>query len=594
MLKSIQTLYRGLDAIRRLILNVGFLVTVLILGAFIWFGMQTGTIEKGSLLKIDLRGQLVETLPEADRSFLKTMIGNDFQGETRLSDVTEALQIAASDPLIAGVVLNVGDLTGAGMVGIREVGQAIDRYRETSGKKVWVWSPSYTQTQYLIGQHADHLAVHPMGMVELKGLSSTSLYFGGFFDFFGIEPEVRKAGAFKSAPEIFIAEEPSEANLLAQKSYMDEAWRGLSVDIEKRRGLKEGSVFSYLDGFSELLDNQSSLMEALRERGYVDAVETWESFEKKLADTYTESGKPQDIYAISYLDYLNFYPLSPLTEPGVGVIVLEGEITKIPDAGGITPDRVAMLLSDASADPNVKVLLLRINSPGGDAVASEMIRSSIEAFKAEKKVPVVVSMGDAAASGGYWISTVGDKIIADPYSITGSIGVFAMTFHAETLRDRLDIGRGGYRTSPLADVGRPFSGPSALENRWIDHEVNRTYHAFKKLVAESRDMSPEAVEAVAQGRVWMGTQAHENGLVDCVGGYDEAMKIAIELASLPEDARSVRFEPVPEGMKAVFMSLLQASGRTDLAAWVKAKAEWDTLVALSGKPLVRLPVEPTL
>lgn len=594
MLKSIQTLYRVLDAIRRLILNVGFLLTVLILGVFVWLGTQTGTLEKGSLLRIDLTGQLVETLPEADRSFLKTMIGNDFRGETRLSDVTEALRIAASDPLIAGVVLNIQDLTGAGMAGIREVGQAIDRYREMSGKKVWVWSSSYTQAQYLIGLHADHLAVHPMGMVELKGLSSTSLYFGGFFDFFGIEPEVRKAGAFKSAPEIFIAEEPSEANLLAQKSYMDEAWRGLSGDIEKRRGLKDGSVSSYLDGFADLLDNQSSLTEVLCERGYVDAVETWEVFEDKLANTYTDSGKSQDIYTINYLDYLNFYPRPSLTEPGVGVIVLEGEITQMPDAGGITPDRVAMLLSDAAADPNVKALLLRINSPGGDAVASEMIRSSLEAFKTEKKVPVVVSMGDAAASGGYWISTVGDKIVADPYSITGSIGVFAMTFHAETLRERLDIGRGGYSTSPLADVGRPFSGPSALENRWIDHEVNRTYYAFKKLVGDSRNMSPEAVEAVAQGRVWMGTQALENGLVDRVGGYDEAMKLAIELASLSADARSVRFEPVPEGMRAVLMSLLQASVGKDLAVWVKSRAEWDAFVALSGKPLVRLPVEPTL
>lgn len=594
MLKSIQTLYRGFDAIRRLILNVGFLLTIFILGAFFWFGMQTGSIEKGSLLRIDLTGDLVETLPEADRNFLKKLVGNDFRGETRLVDVVDALDIAARDPRIAGVVLGLGDMTGAGMAGIRELGLAIDRYREVSGKKVWAWSPSYTQAQYLVGMHADHLAVHPMGMVELKGLSSTSLYFGGFFDFFGFEPSVRKAGAFKSAPEVLTAEEPSRENLLAQKSYMDEAWQGLAADIEKRRSLEKGSVSSYLEGFSDSLDDQSSLMETLREKGYLDAVESWEIFENKLAVAYSESGKPQDLFAIDYVDYLNFHPLSNLTVPGVGVIVLEGQIAQMPEAGSVTPDRVAMLLSDAAGDPNVKALLLRINSPGGDAVASEMIRSSIEAFKTEKKIPVVVSMGDAAASGGYWIATAGDKIVADPYSITGSIGVFAMTFHAEKFLDRLDIGRGGYRTSPVADMGRPFSGPSEIENRWIDHEVNRTYRTFKKLVVEARGMTPEAVESVAQGRVWMGTQALENGLVDKLGGYDEAMSLAIELASLPEDARSVRFEPKPEGMKAVLMSLLQASGGHDLAAWIKAKAEWDALLAMSGKPLARLAVEPTL
>lgn len=594
MLKTLKTFYCFLDTVRRFILNVLFIVTVIVLMFFILARSQTDTIPNGTLLRLDLTGALVEVGTDSNRSLIRTLVSSNVEGETRLSDVLEALQRASEDPRVSGVVLELGELSEAGMASIREITTAIDRYRQISGKKVWVWAPSYTQTQYLIGLHADHLAVHPMGMVEIKGLSSTSLYLGEFFKLLGIQPEVRKAGTFKSAPEMLVAEEPSAASLLAQKSYMDEAWNGLISDVERRRGLPEGSVVSYLNDFSKFLDMPKSVLEILRDQGYIDAISSKESFEASLIQSYSLTGQRKDLSIIDYREYLNFYPSSELTTPGIGVIVVEGEISQISETGGMTPERFSSLLSAVEMDPNVKVLLLRVNSPGGDALASEMIRTNLETFKKETGIPVIVSMGDTAASGGYWIATAGDKIIADPYSITGSIGVFAMTFHAEELKNRLNIGRGGYRTSPLADIGKSMVGPLEIESRWIDHEVNRTYVLFKHLVEVSRKMPAESVEAVAQGRIWMGTQAFKNGLVDELGGYDEAIKLARKTAGLPLEAPCIRFHSEYEDIGAFLRTLLQVASGEDLVKWFKIKNEWETMAGVSGKPMARLLDKPTL
>ncbi|MDY4163086.1 MAG: signal peptide peptidase SppA [Sutterella sp.] len=594
MLSRLLQIGRLFDGLRRVILNLfffGIILTILVWG---WMNLKPIEVEQGTLLRVDIAGSITEAGSDAPQIRFLSAAGVEKAPVTRLRDVLDALRAAKSDPRIAGVVLMLDQMDGAGMAAIREIGAAIDDYRRTSGKKVWVWDSSYTQAQYLIAAHADHAGVHPMGDVILKGLSSTSLYWGSVMSRLGIDVEVRRAGAFKSAPEILTSEKPSAENLAAQKIWMDEAWKGISADLENRRGLIEGSVQTLLKKLPEAIKSERTLPLFFLENGLIDALETREEFENALAVEYTATGKPADLKVVDSQDYLSAYPELPLAEPGVAVVIAEGEILSAPGMGGMTPEGIGALIDEAEQDPNVRALVVRVNSPGGDALAAEMIRARLESFKKVRQIPVVISMGDAAASGGYWIATAGDRIIADPFSVTGSIGVFAMSFHAETLRGRLGIGRGGYRTTPLADLGNPAAAPSELEMSLIDGGVNRTYRDFKRFVCTSRNMKDEDVERVAQGRVWMGSQAVKFGLADAEGGYYDAVSVAKKLAGLSDEAGTAVYEPETGGWRSVMLSLLRASLGETAVRLLNEEAAFSALLSQSGRPAAWAPFAPKL
>ena len=278
----------------------------------------------------------------------------------------------------------------------------------------------------------------------------------------------------------------------------------------------------------------------------------------------------------------------------VAVLIAEGEITGIPELGGMTPDAINGVIDDIEADPRVRALVVRVNSPGGDAVAAEQIRSRLVEYKKNSRNPVIVSMGDTAASGGYWIATAGDRIVADPLSITGSIGVFAMSVHAEGLREELKVGRGGYRTTPLADFGNIAAAPGNVERKLIMGGVNRTYADFKRLVSESRGMSVEEVERVAQGRVWTGAQAVKFGLADAQGGLDEALRLARLEAKLSVEARSVFWEPVDVSWRGAVRSLFQSQTGVTVSRVLETQRMLDAIVAQSNRPLAWAPFVPAL
>ena len=278
----------------------------------------------------------------------------------------------------------------------------------------------------------------------------------------------------------------------------------------------------------------------------------------------------------------------------MAVLIAEGEITGIPELGGMTPDAINGVIDDIEADPRVRALVVRVNSPGGDAVAAEQIRSRLVEYKKNSRNPVIVSMGDTAASGGYWIATAGDRIVADPLSITGSIGVFAMSVHAEGLREELKVGRGGYRTTPLADFGNIAAAPGNVERKLIMGGVNRTYADFKRLVSESRGMSVEEVERVAQGRVWTGAQAVKFGLADAQGGLDEALRLARLEAKLSVEARSVFWEPVDVSWRGAVRSLFQSQTGVTVSRVLETQRMLDAIVAQSNRPLAWAPFVPAL
>ena len=270
MFSRIAAAYALLDGVRRLLVNLLFLLTLVTLAVVFWVASEAPNLPKGTLLRIDLVGEVKESGP-AEPSFMLSMFGQDsFDENTRLADVVDALDRAAHDDRIAGVVLRVDDLAGAGMASIREIGAAIDRYRQTSGHQVWTWSISYTQPQYLVAAHADHVGIHPMGDAIVKGPSATTFYWGPLLNAAGLEVEVHKAGAFKSAPEIFTSGRPSAESLAAQKSYMDDAWTGLVSRLEARRGLVNGTVEKFIAGIALDETAKKSLSVFFREAGLID------------------------------------------------------------------------------------------------------------------------------------------------------------------------------------------------------------------------------------------------------------------------------------------------------------------------------------
>ena len=592
MFSRIAAAYALLDGVRRLLVNLLFLLTLVTLAVVFWVASEAPNLPKGTLLRIELVGEVQESGP-AEPSFMLSMFGQDsFEENTRLADVVDALDRAAHDDRIAGVVLRVDDLAGAGMASIREIGAAIDRYRQTSGRQVWTWSTSYTQPQYLVAAHADHVGIHPMGDAIVKGLSATTFYWGPLLNAAGLEVEVHKAGAFKSAPEIFTSGRPSAESLAAQKSYMDDAWAGLVTRLEARRGLVNGTVEKLIAGIAKDGTADKSLSVLFREAGLIDELETRDAYLQKLADKYA-GGQVKDLKAIDATAYLAATETVPAGDT-VAVLIAEGEITGMPELGGMTPDGINGVIDEIQEDPKDKALVVRVNSPGGDAVAAELIRARLVEYKKKTGNPVIISMGDTAASGGYWIATAGDRIVADPLSITGSIGVFAMSVHAEGLREELKVGRGGYRTTPLADFGNPAAAPGDVERRLIEGGVSRTYADFKKLVAESRNMSVEEVERVAQGRVWTGAQAVKFGLADAQGGLDEALKLACREAKLPAETASVLWEPVDTSWRGALRALLQSRAGAAVGKVLEVRQTLDALAAQSNRPLAWAPFEPTL
>ncbi len=592
MFSRITAAYRLLDGFRRLLVNLLFFLALVLVVAVCWMAAQVPDLPKGTLLRINLVGEVKESGP-VEPPFMLSMLGHgSLEENTRLSDVVEALDRAAGDERIAGVVLRVDDLSGAGMASIREIGAAIDRYRQESGRQVWTWSTSYTQPQYLIAAHSDHVGIHPMGDAVIKGLSSTTLYWGPLLRAAGLEVEVHKAGAFKSAPEIFTSGKPSAESLAAQKSYMDDAWAGLVTRLEARRGLVNGTVEKFIARLSKDGIADKPLSALFQEAGLIDELETRDAYLQKLADTYA-GGVVKDLKSVDVATYLTVTN-GVQTDESIAVLIAEGEITGLADLGGMTPDGINGVIDEIEADPMVRALVVRVNSPGGDAMAAELIRARLVEYKKKTKNPVIISMGDVAASGGYWIATAGDRIVADPLSITGSIGVFAMSVHAEGLREELKVGRGGYRTTPLSDFGNPVAAPGEAERRLVEGGVNRTYADFKKLVSESRSMSGEEVERVAQGRVWTGAQAVKYGLADAQGGLDEALKLACREAKLPAGTETVFWEPVDAPWRGALRALLQSKAMGFAGKVLEAKQTLDALSSQSNRPMAWAPFEPAL
>lgn len=505
------------------------LVLLIILGVFFLFSSASNPpiISNNTVLVLDLNGNMREQTN--DTSLLSQVLAGDEHTDTSLQHVIATLNEAAQDSRIRAVLLRLDHLDSIGLASTQELGLALNRFKQ-SRKPIWAWGTRFTQAQYGVATYADKIFLHPLGDVEMKGLSTERLYWGDTLRKLGINVHVFKAGAYKSAPEVFTNSSPSHESEQAEHIWLDQAWKTYQTQIEQARHLQPKSIEQYMEHLPTLVEESLGDMTALALHSrFIDGIKTHAQMQSWIAEQLKIKNTQ-----ISYLSYADWLPhTESSTQPGVAVIVAEGEISDSDNSDeGITPSRVITQIEQAKSDPFIQALVLRINSPGGAVMASEQIRQSLLSFKQTGK-PLIVSMGDTAASGGYWIASAADKIVALPNTITGSIGVFGIVPTFEKSMDYLNIGHGGVSTAWPAENRHLLESLDPRTKRVLQANIQHTYRYFLNIVAQSRELSNNEVQYLAQGKVWTGTQAKQFKLIDELGGLDKALVLAKNAGKLP-------------------------------------------------------------
>ncbi|RVU47226.1 signal peptide peptidase SppA [Rubrivivax rivuli] len=539
----------ALDFTRRALLN---LLLLAVLATLLWLWLRDGPepLQPKTALVLDLQGRISEQRPESGRGSALRRLEGERDEQTRLRDVLAALKAAERDPAIAHVLLLTDGLQGAGLATLREVAAAMQAVK-AAGKPVYAWGSNYDQPSYYLAAHATELWLHPMGGIEIVGYGRTRSYYKDLFEKVGVTAHVIRAGQFKNAAETFSASGPSEQTKEADAALYNALWSTWTGGVEKARQLPAGSVMQAIDSLPDSLAAAGGdLARWAVQRKLVTALKTRDEMRARLielgekAEATPDSAAPPTFRQVNWRAYLARQ--KPETSgDALGIVVAEGGISD----GRAGPGRIgglstAELIRQAREDKQIKAVVLRVNSPGGSAFGSELVRRELELTRAAGK-PVVVSMGDVAASGGYWISLAADELLADPATITGSIGVVAMLPTAEGAFSKLGIRAAGASTTWLGTAYDLRTGLDPRLRTLIQSGVDHIYKDFITRVAQARKTTPEKIDAVAQGRVWAGSQALGHGLVDRLGGLNDAVRVAAARAKLNEGHRVVYVEAPP-------------------------------------------------
>ena len=532
--------WRTLDATRRVILNLLFLLILIILVSAMFSGGVKPITEKTALV-MELKGDLVEQHSGTVRDALMSNISGEQEKSVQLRDVLTVLDAAAKDKNIGSVVLMLDDLNGAGLATLHEVGSALDRVR-AAGKPVIAWGGSYDQKRYLLASHASEVYMHPMGTLLIRGFGGHRNYYRDALDKLGVTVNLLKVGTFKSAAEPFISNGPSPAAAEAEAYLYDALWAGYTADIEKNRKLAAGTIMKVIDNLPKLMEEaQGDIGKLALSNKLVDGLKTRDEIRAMMIKRGAKDEENKTFRQVGFHDYLA-RQTPKMFGDGVGVIVAEGEITDgNASPGAIGGQSTANMIRKARDDDAIKAIVLRVDSPGGSPYGSELIRRELELARAAGK-PVVGSMGSVAASGGYWIAMAADEIIADRSTITGSIGVFALIPTADKVADKLGVHTAGHTTTWLADAYNPLRPLDPRVAQLLQSNVERIYQDFTTKAATARKTTPAKIDEVGQGRVWTGLQAQERGLVDTIGSYGDALKSAAKLAKLGPDYRVAYIE----------------------------------------------------
>ncbi|NCT66972.1 MAG: signal peptide peptidase SppA [Rhodanobacteraceae bacterium] len=534
---AIRRLFRGLwnalDFTRRLVFNLIFLV-ILVAFVIALFSARPVLAPRTALV-LDPKGVVVEQYStDALRRAAGSLSGSG-DGEVQLRDLLRVIDAAAKDARIERLVLLPDDIDGVGLASARELGAALDRFR-AAGKEVVAVSGGMAQNQYLVAAHADTILLDPEGAVLLEGLSSYRSYFKDALDKLGVQVHLIKVGTYKSAAEPYVLNQASDAAKEATAYWMGGIWQDYLADVAGLRKLDAAALADDIAHFDQrVAAHAGDLAKLALEQKLVDQLATRAEARAWLRARGVAEGS-DGFRQVDFKKYLaTLGPDGLPLGPQVAVVVAQGEIVPGEQPPGTIGGRsTAQLVRAAREDDKVKAIVLRVNSPGGDATASEQIRRELAQAREAGK-PVIVSMGDVAASGGYWISMSSDEIWAEPTTITGSIGIFGLLVTIPDTLARLGIHTDGTGTTPLAgsfDIRRPLS--PQLE-AILTSVIGRGYHEFIGKVAKARGKTPEQVDAIAQGRVWSGAQAKERGLVDKLGGLDDAIAAAAARAKLGTD-----------------------------------------------------------
>jgi protease IV len=532
-----------LDNSRRALLNLLLLALVL---AVLWALLRGGTpaLQPKTALVLDLSGRISEQRSGSPRdAALKQLRGQEV-GQLQLRDVLAVLDAAARDEKISHALLLLDNFGGAGLPTLREVANALDRFK-ASGKQVIAWGSDFDQRQFYLAARANEVWLHPMGGVGVEGYGRYRSYYKDLFDKIGVSANVVRAGKFKNASETYAANGPSKETQESDSALYNSLWTSWTGDVEKARKQAPGSVMAAIDSLpASLVAQQGDMAQWALQRKWVDALKTRDELRASMIDKGIKDDKHKSFRQVSFYDYLSRVKPQFMGD-AVGVVVAEGGISDGRSGpGGIGGLSTSELIRKAREDDNIKALVLRVNSPGGSAFGSELIRRELELTRKAGK-PVVVSMGDVAASGGYWISMASDEMWADEATITGSIGVIAMLPSAQGAMDKLGVKSAGVTTTWLAGAGDPLRAPDPRYVQLVQTSVDHIYRDFTTRAAGARKSTPEKIDTIAQGRVWSGKHALANGLVDKLGGLTDALASAAKLAKLTANPRVQYIEADP-------------------------------------------------
>jgi protease-4 len=576
--RALRGLWWLLDTGRRALLNLLLLLIVLMLA---WALLRGGppALQPKTALVIDLSGRISEQRAGSTRDTALKQLRGQNDAQTRLRDVLAVLDAAAKDPAITHALLLTDNLGGAGMATLHEVAAAIERFK-AAGKPVVAWASDHDQRSYFLAAHASEVWLHPMGGISVQGFGGYRSYYKDLLDRVGISANVVRAGKFKNANETFAASGPSPETVESDGVLYKTLWDSWTRGVENARKQPAGSVMQAIDSLpGSLVEAGGDSAQWALQRKWVDALKTRD----ELRAAFIQRGEKDDktFRQVSAGEYLS--RIKPtLGGDAVGVIVAEGGIGDgQAGPGSIGGLSTSELIRRAREDDKIKALVLRVNSPGGSAFGSELIRRELELTRKAGK-PVVVSMGDLAASGGYWISLAADEVIADEASITGSIGVVAMLPTAQGAFQKLGVNTAGVTTTWLAGAYDLRRGIEPRFVQLVQTSIDHVYRDFTTKAAAARKSTPEKIDEVAQGRVWAGKDALARGLVDRLGSFGDALKSAASRAKLAEGYR-VEYVETPPGRWDVW---LQRFGLAELpSALAPPTDEAQTLSTLAGLAL---------
>jgi protease-4 len=593
-------IWRGLDGLRKIL---HLILLIVIFGAIVWaVSSSTPSVPYRAALVVKPEGRLVEQLSgDPVQRAVENAQGRERQ-ETRLWDLVDAIRAARTDRRIRVLVLDLDDMQGAGLPELEELASAIRKFR-TSGKPVIAYGTAYDQDQYYLAAQAGKIYLDPTGYVMIEGYSRYPLYFKGLLQKLGVNVNVFRVGTFKSAVEIFTRADMSKADKQQSQAYLNVLWSSYQKAVTAARKLPAGAIAVYVDSLPQTISaaNGNAAKVALQ-AGLVTALADRLQVERQLTGLVGKDRSTGSFNQISAEDYARLIDAQQKIHGGggdarIGVIVASGDIQDgSQPPGSIGGDSLSRLIREAQMDDDIKAVVLRINSPGGSVAASEEIYHQLEALRAAGK-PVVVSMGDLAASGGYYISAPANQIWASPATLTGSIGIFAIVPTIDQTLSKIGVGVDGVGTTPLAgalSIDRPL-GPEV--SQLLQSQIDRGYQQFVDRVASGRRETPQQIDAIAQGRVWAGADARRIGLVDHLGTMEDAIKAAAQLAKVTRyQVEFVRphlswaeqlFQQTQARAAAQAVSLFDADGRSFGLAEVASRLD---PMAKDLKQLARLSV----